>query len=93
MMSNGYVIWKFKVPHQQNSYISVPKGTEFLRADINANGIFVWGLCDPDAEKEQRTMHVVGTGWTMHGYIPEWKHIDTVFDPPYVWHVLDGEIG
>lgn len=63
-------IWKFEIDLTKSDLIgdyvkdiiSVPKETEFLYADIQGKSFCVWGMCDPDAEKEDRTIVIVGTG-------------------------------
>lgn len=69
--------------------IGMPVGCRILKiAYKDGAGVCIWGVCDPNAEMETKTFHVVGTGEP----IPEgmvW--LETVVVNRMVYHIF-GEV-
>ena len=87
------VIWKFPIPFMaEPSTHQVPAGAKFLTAQIQLSayvgggGIMLWGLVDPEAPLEARTIQIVGTG---HEVPANARYIATVQDGALVWHVFE----
>jgi hypothetical protein len=78
-------VWKFHVRHSQ--LIEMPVGAEIIYcANQPGLGPHLWVLVDPDAPREYRSLHVVGTGHP----VPEGgKHVGSWIDDPFVWHVFE----
>jgi hypothetical protein len=88
-------IWKFELHLWEGlrQVIKMPKDATVLCAQTQtiATGlptIMFWATVDPDAEKEERTFRIIGTGHDIEEY-DSLVFIDTVQTPPYVWHVFE----
>lgn len=65
-------VWKFPIEVTDEFTIEMPKGARVLHVDVQrvseTNAQYeqpcLWALIDPDAEREQRTFYVHGTGHT-----------------------------
>ncbi len=77
-------IWKYEIAFAGE--ISVPKGSEFLTADIQDELFCAWFLVDSEAEKEAREFYIHGTG---HEIGPNEKYLGTFQQPPFVWHLFE----
>jgi len=67
--------------------VKLPVGAEIIAAQYQHGDLCVWAIVDPDAETEDRPIHVIGTG----NPIPDGvSYVDTVQagDGLLVWHVF-----
>ena len=55
-------IWKYELEMEELSQVEMPRGARVLSTHDGHLGIFIWALVDPDAEREKRGFHIVGTG-------------------------------
>jgi hypothetical protein len=96
-------IWKYEAAIEDQVSISVPNGATLVKVGIQRPRVVTfWYLCAPDrpiplsqmgrrlqaeqGQKEIKTFNIEGTG---HPVDPATKYIDTIFDPPFVWHVFE----
>ena len=87
-MSNA--IWKFSLGPQSAHTIGVPRGGEFIHADIQKGEFFVWALVpDTETEKENRYILIAPTGGIGDSRLTKEGHISTIMDGAYVWHVFE----
>jgi hypothetical protein len=84
------VIWKYIIPLNDRFEIHSPKGAQILSGQIQDDSVCIWLLVNPNAEREFRILHVVGTGnpFNSHGL----KFITTVQKNGFVWHLFDGGV-
>jgi hypothetical protein len=86
-------IWKAEIVIDDLQYITVPKGAKFLAAQPQHQNIALWYLCDPNAEKERRSIIMRGTGHHIDGELAEHlEYIDTfqIAGGDLVFHVFAG---
>jgi hypothetical protein len=80
------VIWKWVV-HGDSARLSVPRGTRFVAAGVDADGnVAIWGDCDPDLEMVKREVYLIDTGVR----VPvEAVHVGSFLSPSgvFVWHI------
>ena len=80
-------IWKFELP--LTGAVQMPKGTRVLSVANQREKLCLWALVEPNAEREDRTFTILGTGHRHEG--DPGKHIGTAqFDSGMlVLHVFD----
>jgi hypothetical protein len=80
------VIYKY----QLKPMVLLPKEALVLKAGIQNGELFVWALVDPNETTHiERLFEIVGTGHSFeHGYLTH-RHVDTIFDGPFVWHIWE----
>ena len=85
------VIYKYELEHAGSQKIELPKGAIILDVQNQmSQGLRLWAIVDPDpkAEKEVRTIVIVGTGSQL-GAIGRLIHINTFQQQQFVWHVFE----
>jgi hypothetical protein len=84
-------VWKFDAPKPGIILPAhVPLGAKPLYADLQHGEIVWWAEVDPEAPTLRVDVITVGTGWD----IPESaKHVGTVLDGAFVWHVYVRGLG
>lgn len=83
-------IWKFPIPVTDSWVIEVPKGAVFLNvaeSEVPAT-ISLWAEVDPEQPLVPRMFVVLGTGNQMPEGI-HLRHVSTVRDRQFVWHVYE----
>jgi len=82
-------IWKFSLAVKGLQDVEMPKGAEILCADTQAEALCVWAVVDTDAEKEPRSIAVIGTGHEMGA--DNFKYIGTaqMKGGALIWHVFE----
>ncbi len=83
------VIYKYCIAILDSSYVAMPKDAEILSVGVQeSRKIVIWAIVDSEALIVQRRIHLRGTG---HEAPPDSaRHLGTVMDDPFVWHVFDG---
>lgn len=81
-------IWKYTLDLAGSQTIRMPRGAEILSVAVQANEFRLWALCDPEAPIEPRVILVHGTGHPITDSLG--RHIGTVIDGSFVWHVFEG---
>lgn len=88
------VIWKFSLQITDRQTVTMPVGANILSVQDQAGGLQLWAIVNPDAEREQRVIEIVGTGNPMVDIEKEDLarfHIATVQvrGGALVWHVFE----
>lgn len=66
--------------------VNMPWGSTVVQVGIQDGLYCVWAMVDTDAPLEERRFFVVGTGHELHYNM---VHVGTVFENPYVWHIME----
>lgn len=82
-------IWKYPLIVDNFQFIKLPKDSRILTVQQQQGTLCMWALVDPEKEREEYTVWVIGTGHPM----PEVKYlhyIDTVqqMNGALVWHIF-----
>ena len=56
------VIYKYPLMTADEQRVDMPRGAHILSVDVQRGVYCLWALVDPQAEKEQRTFAIIGTG-------------------------------
>ena len=88
------MIWKFSLQITDRQTVTMPVGANILSVQDQAGGLQLWAIVNPDAEREQRVIEIVGTGNPMADVDKEDLarfHIATVQvrGGALVWHVFE----
>lgn len=76
-------VWKFDL--EDGPVLRLPVGATVLTAQSQAGRLCLWAVVDPEAAREDRKVHVIGTGQP----VPEdVQYVGTVQEGPFVWHVF-----
>jgi len=83
-------IWKFPLEIVDAQYVKAPMGARFFKAEIQNDRLCLWGFVDPDQTTFDHAIYIFGTGRPIPDRmgIETLRHIGTVFDGPFVWHVF-----
>lgn len=83
------VIWKEKLQLCTSQGIKVPAGAQLLCVQMQDDDEpYIWFLCNPAAEKEFKTIVMVGTGQNFN--TTGMTYISTVQDKRgFVWHFFE----
>lgn len=83
-------IWKYSLQITDRQTVTMPAGAEILDVHEQAGGLQLWAVVDPDAEREQRVIEIVGTGGLMPDG-PYRRYLATVQTGGglLVWHVFE----
>ena len=81
-------IYKYTLTGRYTTEIEMPVGAEIIHFAEQQGQYCIWAMVNPDADKEKRTFTVVGTGWELDDDVDH-RHIGSVFDGPFVWHILE----
>jgi len=91
-------IWKFPLAVTDYQTVKMPAGAKMLSVAMVRDQMVAYALCDPNAEVQERTCLIVGTGNPIEEYADlEWvdtmDFIGTVqmLDGALVWHVFFGQ--
>ena len=88
------VIRKYGLPIFDRQTVTMPKDANILSVQDQAGGLQLWAIVNPDAEREQRLIEIVGTGNPMQDVTKEGLarlHLATVQTNGglLVWHVFE----
>lgn len=88
----GYTIWKEELGAVGVQEISIPQGSEILCLREQHGHPCIWFRCDPSADKEKKTVTIVGTGHNAPSP-EEAKYLGTFFIEGgiLVFHVFERE--
>lgn len=81
-------IWKQQLKVVDEQSVVMPVGAKVLHVGLQYEQPTMWFLCDPEAQKQTRTVFVVGTGHPLPDQVTERDHIGTVLmsGGSLVWH-------
>lgn len=87
-------IWKFTLEVTDRQAIEMPAGAEILDVQIqrisdDSRLLCLWAIVDSRAEREMRSIAIVGTGNPMSLDLSAEDYIGTVQDGMFVWHVFE----
>lgn len=89
------VIWKFSLNVVDRQSVTMPAGSEILTVQDQYDGLQLWAIvANPNAERELRTIEIVGTGNPMNDVNAEGfsrQYISTVQTRGgrLVWHIFE----
>ena len=67
--------------------VRMPWGSTVVKVGIQDGLFCIWAMVDTDARTvEERRFVVVGTG---HEFDDNMVHVGTVFEDPFVWHIME----
>lgn len=83
-------VWKYKLPHQEDSKITLelPRNAKVLMCDAQGDGDYIWCEINTDVSVEKRIFFVLGTGHPLptdcsYDYVASWTN------GPFVWHLYE----
>lgn len=82
------VIYKYPIKLGPN-ILELPKGAKILSAEMDCdNNYCIWAMVNPNNRKEQRVIHLIGTGWDIN---PNFTFISTFVskEEGLVWHCFE----
>ena len=85
-------IWKFILPIDGKSVVSMPTNSEILTVQMQGADICIWALVYPEHGKVERTFEVFGTGHPIHSDMGiERKYIGTIqmYGGDLVYHIFE----
>lgn len=81
------VVHKYTIRNSlEPQLVTVPSRAALLTAAMQGDQICVWFQVEPESPPITHTWLVVGTG---HPIVDEARHVGTVFDGAFVWHIFD----
>lgn len=86
------VIHKYRLPFLETglSVVDVPVRVGGLMHLAMQHGeVHVWAAVDPKSRETLTRFHLVGTGGAVD---PSWRHLGTVMDGGFVWHVFSSTV-
>lgn len=86
-------IFKFPIELTDRQTVEMQKGAHILSCQEQKGVLTIWAIVDPNAEKVERNIAIVGTGRADYPDTPRTKFIATVQQGDFVWHIFDmGEV-
>lgn len=85
-------IYKYPVKMVGDQLIKIPVGAEILHVDLQFEGIYMWALCDPSGELEERKIVIIGTGHPIpNQVVDKLHHLGTVpmSGGSLIWHIFE----
>lgn len=82
-------VYKYPIKLGPNM-LELPKGAKILSAGIDCNDTYcIWAMVNPNNRKEQRVIHLIGTGWDLPN--PHFIFINTFieYEKGFVWHCFE----
>jgi hypothetical protein len=70
--------------------VHMPLGSTIVKVGIQNGQCCIWALVDTDAPVEERRFVVVGTGSEIDDNM---VYVGTMFEEPFVWHVMELKYG
>ena len=80
-------IWKFPLEITDIQHVKMPKGAKILSVRDQGGIPMLWAMVNPEAEVENREIHIVGTGHMRDMY--ELTYIGTTVNDIFVWHIFE----
>lgn len=82
-------IWKYTLEITDEQTIKMPVGLKILSAQLQANAVCIWALCDAEQRMEQRHFVIIGTGHPVPAF--RLTYIATIQQECLVWHLFERE--
>jgi len=82
-------IWKYQFNVEDDFFLEIPDGWEFLSVQLQNGVACMWLLVTPEFTKKFFHFRVIGTG---HEHDSKYfgKYLGTFLTGPYVWHLFSG---
>lgn len=80
-------IWKFPLELTDVNRVTMPAQSHILHVGMQGETLCLWALVAPEASKVTRVIAIRGTGHPCN--IEHTRHVGSVFDRQFVWHVFD----
>lgn len=81
-------IWKYPLDVGRHQRVAMPRGAVLLDMQTQAGQLVAWATVDPEAEKVERDLSVIGTGHDLPGGVQ--AYVGTAQTGSLVWHLFDG---
>lgn len=81
-------IWKYKLEIIDTQVIEMPGAVRLLSVQMQGHDLCLWALVDPNADKAERVISIVGTGYDIEMSEAS-QYIGSAIDGVFVWHVFD----
>lgn len=82
-------VWKFGFGIREIVDLEMPKGATILLVECQGDQPCIWARVNPEQPKVVRHFAVTGTG---HPTVkPNYKHVGSFQQPPFVWHLWEVE--
>ena len=85
-------IFKYELTEQTEGIVKVelPTNAKILKVAFQNGRLCLWAIVD-DGNKltEKRTIMIYGTGEPIEENTETLKHLDTIFQDIYVWHIFE----
>ena len=84
-------IYKYKLTSTaEEQRLQLPFDAVILDVQIQNGRLCLWAVVDPDKDNLSRCFRVFGTGWDLpYRFTTRYKHLKTVQDGGFVWHVFE----
>ncbi len=84
-------IWKWELPVMDVQTLRLPAGAQILSVQYQPGspGLSLWASADPAAPLMPRQFAIAGTGHNLPAGASKARHIATVQQEQWVWHVFD----
>ena len=84
------VIYKYEFPIATEVEIELPYNSRILTVRIQNGKPRLWAIIDTDEKSTgKRKFYVFGTGNPLPEFITSLKHINTISDGKFVWHIFE----
>jgi len=82
-------IYKYQFDITDTVTIDMPIGSQVMSFDSQDNKPTLWALVEPEAEIEERTFYLFGTGHNVPDNFDASDHIGTIQINGLVWHLFE----
>lgn len=82
-------IFKYVLDIEDVQTVELPEGAEILSVHNQNELLCLWALCNPDAPKEARTIHIFGTGNPVCDNPGRFIGTVLMWHGQLVWHVFE----
>ena len=70
--------------------VTLPINSQVLKAGMQNGSMYIWVLIDPNEKQTYyANFEIIGTGHTFEFDYLTHTYIDSLFDGPFVWHILE----
>ena len=84
------VIYKYEFPISDIVGITLPYNSRVLTVRVQNGKPFLWAIVDTEENsRDVRRFYVFGTGNPLPEFIGSLKHINTISDGIFVWHIFE----
>lgn len=82
-------IWKYELHGLQSTVFEMPRNARIVHVGMQGDVICLWALVNENAEKDRRVFRPFGTGHGIPTIRGSYEYVGTVFDGPFVWHIME----